>query len=486
MKRWLLTVVCLYHLLLQVLLVKGLAPQHEHGRVRVRTSLSRQKIGRYNSSSNNNHLTNQLSLKTNNDDDSDEKYFPGFRTRAGTKSKDDEIFIQESLDDNDLYAQLPQSSKTSIVRSFAKVDQLREGHVLFRQGDRSDYVYLIEDGQCRAEVDGRAVPQFYGTLGSKYFVGDSGSLFDRPRAATVITASRVTLFRIDASRFKDLVEQHVDLILLQEIDNAINEVEGTKALYSGKVILPYKPERFWIWRQTKGTLMSISSKTTLVMMLVSLLFSLSVKLELQHWVWPLDWNQLGPETDTRLVKDLGILKEIWKYILNLTTFILTFFLNQAYSFWRKVYNLARELQDGLHDYHLLLATNVERNENGTLTKEAEILLDDIGQYSRLYHAFVWASLAKRYKSLTSTPHGLQRMKTRGLMTAKQLEILQDIDVPPDQLHFAPLEWMMIRTNLAIDQGILRDDEVKRQLLSDLRQLKNYQASIESELAGRMP
>jgi hypothetical protein len=48
--------------------------------------------------------------------------------------------------------------------------------------------------------------------------------------------------------------------------------------------------------------------------------------------------------------------------------------------------------------------------------------------------------------------GLKRMESRGLMSAKQLEILLELDLPNDQLFSAPLDWMVIRCNKAMDNG----------------------------------
>ena len=36
--------------------------------------------------------------------------------------------------------------------------------------------------------------------------------------------------------------------------------------------------------------------------------------------------------------------KVWEYQLTLSTFILTFFLSQAFSYWQKVYNTTRMIQ----------------------------------------------------------------------------------------------------------------------------------------------
>ena len=178
--------------------------------------------------------------------------------------------------------------------------------------------------------------------------------------------------------------------------------------------------------------------------------------------------------------------QMGKQLKPLTTFVLTFFLSQSYSFWNKSYQVARDLQGRLDDFNLLLATNVERNPDGTLTDEAKNLLDDVGQYSRLFHILVWASLTERF-SVLSTTYGLERMKSRGLINRKQCRVLKSVDVSTNNLHHVPLEWMMIKVNMAMTNGTCAGDTAtKGQFLTQTRMLRNDHSVLESKLAGRMP
>ena len=158
-------------------------------------------------------------------------------------------------------------------------------------------------------------------------------------------------------------------------------------------------------------------------------------------VWSLDFT--APDKTLPFVQRLSLVHEIWDIQKALTTFILTFFVNQSFNFWNDVYSLARSVQGRLNDFHLLVATNVLRDEHGDLTAESGQFLDEIGQYSRLFHVLLWANKSKRFAVLTR-PEGLKRMESRGLMSAEQLEVLENLELPNDQLFNAPLEWMMIR------------------------------------------
>jgi len=79
------------------------------------------------------------------------------------------------------------------------------------------------------------------------------------------------------------------------------------------------------------------------------------------------------------------------------------------------------------------------------------------------------------------------MESRGLMSSTQLKILLDMDISNEQLHSAPLEWMMIRTNQAMDENVLlADNATKSALLREFMSLRNAYANIGNLIEGRMP
>jgi predicted membrane chloride channel (bestrophin family) len=99
---------------------------------------------------------------------------------------------------------------------------------------------------------------------------------------------------------------------------------------------------------------------------------------------------------------------------------------------------------------------------------------------------MWAGVTRRFAVL-NTPRGLERMASRGFLTSRQLEVLQSLDVPNNALHSAPLEWMMIRANGAMQNGTLAGDvATKGQLLKQMIELRATYAEIDDKLAGRMP
>lgn len=193
---------------------------------------------------------------------------------------------------------------------------------------------------------------------------------------------------------------------------------------------------------------------------------------------------MPPDKNHPCIQRLDVIRHLWNYQMSLTTFILTFFLNQAYGYWKHVLSLARRIQGRLNDFSLLLATSAKRENDGTYTPESKKLLDDIGASSRLFHTLFWASCARRF-SVLNTPMGLECLASRGLMTSRQLQVLQGLNVPVNQRHNACLEWMMIRAWQGIDEKVLRSD-CNTRLMDQMCQLRGTYASIGDELSTRMP
>ena len=71
------------------------------------------------------------------------------------------------------------------------------------------------------------------------------------------------------------------------------------------------------------------------------------------------------------------LNTAWGMLLSLTTFVLTFFLGQCYSFWRSMFAEGRSIQGRFHDTNLLLAAHAARDEQGAYVPEARELLKNV-------------------------------------------------------------------------------------------------------------
>ncbi|KAL3910804.1 MAG: hypothetical protein SGARI_001947 [Bacillariaceae sp.] len=222
-----------------------------------------------------------------------------------------------------------------------------------------------------------------------------------------------------------------------------------------------------------------------------------------------DWAiGMVPSPSNPMIQRLAGLSKMWHYLMNITTFILTFFLSQAYNLWRDLYSAGRKVQGRLNDVSMLLATTAEREPvkskeaivqqkeydsafftpTTQYTPRAQAFLDDVALYSRLYHALSWASLTKKFQILL-TPRGLSRMLSRGIMTRQQYDTLV-LGIKPNALcapHYACLMWMQARSLKAMKEGILPDDDsIRRTLIDKLLMLRGVQAGMGDSLDGRIP
>jgi len=410
---------------------------------------------------------------------------------SSSLSPEYEAFLEDALTQNVLFADLPQESLQALIHAFEwaefnRTDRLQRD--IIRQGERNetDFVYVLYQGECNVERDGKLVPRPYGVLRRRAIFGEFDVLYNRTSAVTISCKTpTVQAFRIPCETFKEILNQQQQpdagsptenvQALDAKIESVIQEVEGTKSLYGGNIIQPYKPDRIWLWSRLRGTVLQHAAKPTLLNML-----------------WAAGFCLLAQTREPPFLAKLQMVHQIWTYQQGLTIFILTFFLNQAYSFWREIYTLGRQIQGRLNDIHLILATTAarkkprERNSSTIYTPAAETCLDDIGQFSRLFHALFWASVTRRYEIL-QTKRGLERMASRGIITYKQLQALLDMDLPENQRHSAVLEWMMIRADQAMTDGTFVSDPAHRQyIISKICDLRTTCAAISDKIAGRMP
>jgi len=171
-----------------------------------------------------------------------------------------------------------------------------------------------------------------------------------------------------------------------------------------------------------------------------------------------------PPSSEPLIQSLFGIKKLWEYQLTVTTFILTFFLGHAYSYWQNVYNTTRKIQGRINDFCMLLVMGAKRakplthtttngshdpvavgasigealnsplmngaqgnsfsSDRGEFTKSSEKLVEMCTRLIRLSHTFFWAA----------TP-----TSSNGLNDSE--EFLKDAEhcpVPIDAQHIGPL------------------------------------------------
>lgn len=265
-------------------------------------------------------------------------------------------------------------------------------------------------------------------------------------------------------------------------DNVATVVEKVSGFQGGEIIRPYKPQRGWIWRRWKGTVLRAVLPNVAFNLCVTLFMVVALR-KATGASWMVG---LKPDTSHPLIARLAIFDKAWKYLVTLTTFTTTFFVSEAYVLWKNVYTVGRQIQGRLNDISLLLATHAVRNAEGRYTPEAQLLLDNVAINIRSFHALLWASCSRHYRCLL-TPQGLNLMVNRGLLTQTQLNTLLKLNIPNTQYHNAILEWIMIQVQDAMRDGVLAGgDGLEHVFLEKCCTLRGTYASIGDILDGRMP
>lgn len=90
---------------------------------------------------------------------------------------------------------------------------LHPGELLFREGDPSDSVYVVDSGELEVIGNAAGRPVVIARLGQYQLVGEMGVLRNRPRSATMRAASEVKLLRVDAEIFLWLVTTSAEAAL---------------------------------------------------------------------------------------------------------------------------------------------------------------------------------------------------------------------------------------------------------------------------------
>ena len=223
----------------------------------------------------------------------DEKYTPSIFPKADNEK----IFLEETLRSSFLFRELTTENDhdlSEVIASFEKFT-CDKGSLLCKQGDAEDtsYMYVIAKGKCSISIDEKKLPDPYGTIGSGSLVGDLALLYGTARQATVRADTPVTLYRFHRKdfcyfldRFSD--EENVEFSFLsrkedlkrrvKEIDDILDQISGVKSKYQGVIISQFEPNRGWLWRQWRGTILQRSWRSALANMSVGVLFMMAIRL----------------------------------------------------------------------------------------------------------------------------------------------------------------------------------------------------------------
>ena len=259
--------------------------------------------------------------------------------------------------------------------------------------------------------------------------------------------------------------------------------EATSTTVSRPIVAQYYPNRRWLWRQWRGTVIRRTLPREVLFQvlfawLISVLFSAS--------------GPMGAQRAAVAESYLAGLARAWTLSATMASFLLSFFLSQSYALWRSVYSITRRVQGRLNDFCLLCATYAERNATtGAYTPAAEITLRTVSRYVRLFHMLFYASVTTRFAPL-KTPQGLSELVRVGAITAEEREGLLESSMG----HAAVVGWLSALVDTAVADGrlavsVARDRDtspiaVQLSLQNKLVDLRATYASLPDELTARMP
>lgn len=298
------------------------------------------------------------------------------------------------------------------------------------------------------------------------------------------------------------------------------------------IICEYNPKGMWLWRRWRGTVLKASWRAVVSIMFAAL--SLDFIARDYRLPYPFSWDIVAiPGETTPFIKRLAAVTKVWEYQLTLSTFILTFFLSHAFSYWQKVYNTTRMIQGRINDVAMLITMAAERgvdddnNETGKkarsnastvdkgsqgFSKRAEDLVTLCMRYIRLSHTFFWAQTATSSNGLNDSeeylkdasechipidddhigplllsPYGLKALERVNQLSKEEKDGLMGSCLPPSQYAYILLVWVGVHAMEGLKNGTLRGGAgFEENLYRQLATLRACMFDIDDFRAGRMP
>ena len=254
------------------------------------------------------------------------------------------------------------------------------------------------------------------------------------------------------------------------IDQILDECVRTSA--RRPITVQFNPSSKAIWRHWKGTVFAETWRSVVRHMIWSALVFYV------FWKYP------------PIKRGFSGFNNLWGQLLSVTTFTLTFFVNESYSVWRTILTTCRMLQGRMNDLVMALAGFAQRvdneNDSSEFTEASRRILQVVARYIRLFNIFTYASLTRSHRPLL-TPQGMRRMVGRGLMTSKEQQVLLKTPVAATQRHNIVLMWILRATFDGRKAGHLDGGFGFEQLMtSKIQEIRAQSNSMESFLRGRMP
>ncbi|KAL9188287.1 hypothetical protein ACHAXT_006665 [Thalassiosira profunda] len=257
----------------------------------------------------------------------------------------------------------------------------------------------------------------------------------------------------------------------QIIDSILDEC--TRYSARRPIMVQFDPQAKAIWRHWRGTVLSETWRSAVK----HALWAAAAFVALQKYPRASSWLR-GFDT-------------IWGELLAVTTFTLTFFVNEAYSCWRKCLDVAYNVQGSLNNFSMALAGCSRRTETAdgvttsTFTEPARKVLLIVARYIRLFNILSYASFTRSHRPLL-TPQGMRQMVKRGLMTEKERDVLVNSRVSTTGRSNVVLMWVLRVAIEAKKAGYFDGGEgFEANILERIEEVRAQANYMECILRGRM-
>jgi hypothetical protein len=310
-----------------------------------------------------------------------------------------------------------------------------------------------------------------------------------------------------------------------EFDRLSNWALSTSIHPNRPVVAEYKPDDVWLWTKWEGSIKQMTWKTTVAIMLWALVvnmyayyhYSTFVVGAVENVAW---YGSEIRNSDDPLIELLQSVSVFWDASLSLGIFTLSFFVNQSYEHWKRVYFCARAIQGRINDLAMLVTAGAARsNECGevdgvtgyqTITTcindgkviDSKKLVVDVTRMLRMSHAFFWAATPTAsdglVTDLNSLPEdfdpaqvgpkllsreGLETLVRCEQLTQNEMDALLDTKMSPSQYHCILLEWALIRCMSGLRRGELVGGQgLEDNILNRFTQLRGEYFNVSRELS----
>lgn len=109
-----------------------------------------------------------------------------------------------------LFAGLPNEALQALVDNLELLS-LERGDVLFREGEPSDALYVVVEGELSVQNDGPPRVEM-ARLGANAFIGEVALMTDQPRSATVVVAAHSEILKIDRGTLARVLANHGEVL----------------------------------------------------------------------------------------------------------------------------------------------------------------------------------------------------------------------------------------------------------------------------------